>query len=85
VLASSRPVYCWGHKRIPKQKGITTYMLSPNRQRPMANAYYNAVFNTFRRSKNQFLYVVPPLVVAYLLMDWAEKRYVSSTPGIECS
>jgi ubiquinol-cytochrome c reductase subunit 8 len=27
-----------------------------------------------RRSRNQFLYVVPPLIAAYLLMGWAEER-----------
>lgn len=42
----------------------------------MAHAYYNAIFNTFRRSKNQVLYVVPPFVIAYFLMDWAEQRYI---------
>jgi ubiquinol-cytochrome c reductase subunit 8 len=40
----------------------------------MAHAYYNAVFNTFRRSRNQFLYVVPPFVAAYFVLDWAEKK-----------
>ncbi|SMY20203.1 unnamed protein product [Zymoseptoria tritici ST99CH_1A5] len=30
--------------------------------------------NTIRRSRNQFLYVVPPLVAAYWLMEWANER-----------
>ena len=71
-----RPVYCWGHKAIPKQTGIVTYALSPNRQRPLANAFYNAIFNTFRRSRAQFWYVVPPFVAAWWLLEWAEHEYV---------
>lgn len=42
----------------------------------MAHAYHSAVFNVFRRCKNQFLYVVPPLLLAYALMSWAEEKYV---------
>lgn len=61
---------------LPKQKGVVTYSLSPNRQQPLAHTAYNAIFNTARRSRNQFLYVVPPFVLAYLLMTWAEDRYV---------
>ncbi|EXJ88850.1 ubiquinol-cytochrome c reductase subunit 8 [Capronia epimyces CBS 606.96] len=68
------PVLCWGHKNVRKQAGVTTYTLSPNRQRPMAQAYHRAIFNTFRRSKAQFLYVAPPFIVAYLLMSWANQR-----------
>ena len=84
------PVYCWGHKRklfflnihqplkirigLPKQKGINSYLLSANAQRPFVHAFHNAIFNTFRRCKDQFLYVVPPFVIAYWIMQWAEKR-----------
>ncbi|SMQ46517.1 unnamed protein product [Zymoseptoria tritici ST99CH_3D1] len=45
-------VWCFGHKRIPRTKGTTTYAIAPNR----------------------FLYVVPPLVAAYWLMEWANER-----------
>ncbi|KIV96311.1 hypothetical protein PV10_00193 [Exophiala mesophila] len=78
-----RPVYCWGHKAIPKQTGIVTYALSPNRQRPLANAFYNAFFNTFRRSRAQFWYVVPPFVAAWWLLEWAEHEahFASSKEG----
>ncbi|EXJ73756.1 ubiquinol-cytochrome c reductase subunit 8 [Cladophialophora psammophila CBS 110553] len=69
-----KPVYCWGHKELPAQRGVVTYLVSPNRQNPLARALHNAVFNTFRRTKNQVLYWVPPFVVAYLLMDWANRR-----------
>lgn len=56
------------------QKGITTYALSANRQRPLAGTMHAAIFNTFRRFRQSVLYVVPPFVVGYMLMDWATKR-----------
>ncbi|EFE43884.1 hypothetical protein TRV_01325 [Trichophyton verrucosum HKI 0517] len=55
-------------------KGITTYSLSQNRQRPAAGMLYNAFFNTYRRAKAQVLYVLPPFIAAYALMDWATKK-----------
>lgn len=42
----------------------------------MAGAMRAAVFNTYRRCRSQFFYVVPPFVFAYFAMDWAEKKYV---------
>ncbi|KEF62335.1 UcrQ family protein, partial [Exophiala aquamarina CBS 119918] len=60
----------------PVQRGIITYRLSSNRLSPLAHAGHNAIFNTFRRSRSQFLYVVPPFLLAYGLMSWAEERYV---------
>lgn len=63
----------------PKQKGIVTYTLSANRQRPFAGAFRAAIFNTWRRFSAQVLYVAPPFIVAYAAMDWAIKRFVSST------
>ncbi|KAL8649496.1 MAG: hypothetical protein Q9210_004365, partial [Variospora velana] len=66
------------------QKGIITYALSSNRQKPFAGASRSAVFNTYRRSKGQFLYVVPPFAAAYLLMNWAIEKYVSSIYIFAC-
>jgi len=66
----------WGSFGSPPQKGITTYTLSANRQRPLAGTMHAAVFNSWRRFKGQVLYVAPPFVVAYLVMDWAVKEYV---------
>jgi len=57
-----------------KQKGITTYLLSPNRQKPFAGAAHNAVFNTWRRFKGSVLYWAPPFVLLYFALDWANKR-----------
>jgi hypothetical protein len=53
-------------------------MLSSNRLNPMAHTLHNAVFNTCRRSRNQVLYWGPAFVMAYLLMDWANRRSVFS-------
>ncbi len=60
----------------PPQKGIVTYALSGNRQRPLAGALNAAIFNTYRRTKAQILYWAPPMIIAYLAMDWAVKKYV---------
>jgi len=68
------PVLCWGHGRLPKEKGIVTYTLSSNRQNPLAGAAHNAVFNTARRVRGQVLYVAPPFIAAYLLMSWMEEK-----------
>ena len=44
----------------PKQKGITSYAVSPYAQKPLQGIFHNAVFNSFRRFKSQFLYVLIP-------------------------
>ena len=67
----------WGNMGSQTQKGIVTYALSANRQKPLGGAGHAAIFNTWRRSRNQMLYVVPPFVIAYLAMDWATQRYVT--------
>lgn len=56
------------------QKGIVTYGLAPNRQNPFAGAAHAAIFNTWRRASAQILYVVPPFVAAYYIMNWATER-----------
>jgi ubiquinol-cytochrome c reductase subunit 8 len=61
----------WGSFGGLPQKGITTYALSSNRQRPLAGTAYNAVFNTWRRFKGSILYVAPPFVLYYFVMNWA--------------
>ncbi|EMD90272.1 hypothetical protein COCC4DRAFT_127853 [Bipolaris maydis ATCC 48331] len=64
-------------------KGIVTYQLSPNRQRPMAHFLSKGFWNVVRRSKNQVLYIVPPLVLGYGAMQWAIERneFLNSKPG----
>ena len=50
--------------------------MSPNRLRPLAGAPHAAVFNTFRRTRHQILYWLPPLLLGYAAMNWAIERYV---------
>ncbi|CEP64441.1 ubiquinol--cytochrome-c reductase subunit 8 LALA0_S11e04170g [Lachancea lanzarotensis] len=50
----------WGSIGSPKQKGVTSYSVSPYAQKPLNGIYYNAVFNTFRRVRSQFLYIAIP-------------------------
>ncbi|KAI9884535.1 MAG: Prohibitin-1, subunit of the prohibitin complex (Phb1p-Phb2p) [Watsoniomyces obsoletus] len=73
----------WGDLGSAPQKGIVTYALSANRQRPMAGVLNAAVFNSWRRFRNQVLYFAPPLIAAYLAMDWAIARneYLNSKAG----
>ena len=65
----------WGNLGSATQKGITTYSISPNRQRPLAGTAHAAVFNVFRRTRHQILFWLPPLVLAYAAMDWATEKY----------
>jgi hypothetical protein len=65
-----------------KQRGIIYYGLSSNAQRPLAGTLNAAIFNSARRVGAQVLYFLPPLVVAYVAMDWAIERYGS--PGQRC-
>ncbi|KAH8679525.1 UcrQ family-domain-containing protein [Tricladium varicosporioides] len=83
VEPGSSPVLCWGHNRIPKQKGVITYSLASNSQRPLAGAMHNAIFNTARRVRGQWLYVAPPFIAAYFLLEWMEKKnkFLNSKEG----
>ena len=56
------------------QKGIASYALSANRQRPLAGTLNAAIFNTWRRFSHQVLYFAPPLIIAYVTMSWAIER-----------
>jgi ubiquinol-cytochrome c reductase subunit 8 len=55
-------------------KGVVTYALSPNRQRPMATFIGKGFWNVVRRSRNQVLYFIPPLAIAYGTMQWAIEK-----------
>lgn len=59
------------------QKGIVSYAISANRQRPLAGTLNAAIFNSWRRFRAQALYFIPPFAVAYLAMDWAIQKYGS--------
>ncbi|KAI4142290.1 MAG: hypothetical protein L6R39_005001 [Caloplaca ligustica] len=73
----------WGNFGSPTQRGIITYALSANRQKPFAGAMHSAIFNTYRRCKAQFLFVVPPFAGAYMLMNWAVEKneFLNSKEG----
>ncbi|KAH8171401.1 ucrQ family protein [Sarocladium implicatum] len=73
----------WGTFGGAKQKGIVYYGLSANRQNPFAGAGHDAVFNVFRRTKNQIFFWLPPLVAGYYLIQWANERneYLNSKAG----
>ncbi|KAK1770912.1 cytochrome b-c1 complex subunit 8 [Phialemonium atrogriseum] len=73
----------WGEFGGRPQKGIITYGLSPNRQNPFAGAAHDAIFNTWRRASAQVLYIAPPFIAAYYLMNWATERneYLNSKAG----
>ncbi|KAF4307629.1 UcrQ [Botryosphaeria dothidea] len=64
----------WGSLGSPAQKGVTTYALSNNRQKPLGGAFHNAIFNTFRRTRQQILFWAPPLIAGYSLMQWAIEK-----------
>ncbi|ERF76878.1 hypothetical protein EPUS_02589 [Endocarpon pusillum Z07020] len=74
------------HRALPgsqPQKGVTSYTLSPNRQRPLGGAFHAAIFNTTRRTKDQILFWLAPMVIGYAVMDWAiqKNEYYNSKPG----
>ncbi|EMR65721.1 ubiquinol--cytochrome-c reductase subunit 8 [Eutypa lata] len=73
----------WGHFGGMKQRGIISYAMSPNRQNPLAGAAHAAVFNSWRRFRNQVLYWAPPMVFFYYTMEWAIERneYLNSKAG----
>ncbi|EAU36729.1 conserved hypothetical protein [Aspergillus terreus NIH2624] len=56
---------------------VVTYVRSPNRLRPLAGCLHAAIFNVARRCRQQALYVVPPFIVAYVALLWADERQYS--------
>lgn len=73
----------WGNFGGLPQKGIASYTLAGNQQKPTAGIVHAAIFNSWRRFKGNVLYVVPPFVAYYFIMDWAEKRCVIHNPPDE--
>ncbi|CAG8953059.1 hypothetical protein HYFRA_00003253 [Hymenoscyphus fraxineus] len=70
--------------RSQPQRGVITYALSNNAQRPLAGTLNAAIFNTFRRFSGQVFYFAPPMIVGYFAMSWAIERneYLNSKAGI---
>jgi hypothetical protein len=60
-----------------KQKGIVSYGVAPNRQNPLAGAFHDAIFNTWRRFRNQVVYFAPPFIAGYYVLNWAIERYAT--------
>ncbi|RKF74975.1 Cytochrome b-c1 complex subunit 8 [Golovinomyces cichoracearum] len=73
----------WGNFGLQKQKGVASYALSANQQRPLAGAFHAAIFNTWRRFSAQVLYIAPPFIIAYTTLQWAIERneYLNSKQG----
>ncbi|KAJ2956308.1 hypothetical protein NQZ79_g7827 [Umbelopsis isabellina] len=65
----------WGNMGGPKQKGITTYAISPFQQKPFAGVARAAVFNTARRVTSQIPYVGVALGLGYGIYAWASARH----------
>jgi ubiquinol-cytochrome c reductase subunit 8 len=47
----------------------------------MATFIGKGFWNVMRRSRNQVLYFIPPLAIAYGCMQWAIERYVYMKKG----
>lgn len=62
----------WGNMGSPKQKYITMYTVSPYATKPLKGNLHNAIFNVYRRVKNQALYVIIPGVIVWNV--WAKAR-----------
>ncbi|KAK4237779.1 cytochrome b-c1 complex subunit 8 [Achaetomium macrosporum] len=73
----------WGNFGSLKQKGIVSYGIAPNRQNPLAGAFHDAIFNTWRRFRNQVIYFAPPMIAGYYVLNWAIERneYLNSKAG----
>ncbi|KAL2118582.1 hypothetical protein VTJ04DRAFT_8242 [Mycothermus thermophilus] len=73
----------WGDFGGLKQRGIISYGIAPNRQNPLAGAFHDAIFNTWRRFSSQVLYVAPPIIAGYYAINWAVERnhYLNSKQG----
>ncbi|VVT56626.1 uncharacterized protein SAPINGB_P005184 [Magnusiomyces paraingens] len=57
----------WGSIGSPPQKGIARYAVSAGSQKLFHHAFHNAIFNTFRRVKNQIFFVVFPVSIYYYI------------------
>ncbi|CAO3660119.1 unnamed protein product [Umbelopsis ramanniana] len=65
----------WGSMGGPKQKGITTYSLSPFEQKPFAGVSRAMIFNTSRRVSAQIPYIGVAFGIGYGIYTWANARH----------
>lgn len=47
----------------------------------MANFISKGFWNVVRRSRNQVLFFIPPLIAGYAAMEWAIERLVADAHG----
>ncbi|XP_023026043.1 cytochrome b-c1 complex subunit 8 [Leptinotarsa decemlineata] len=64
-----------GFGQLFKLRGIITYRISPFEQKAFAGVISHGFPNTIRRISENILYIVPPLGLAYLIYDQAEKEH----------
>ncbi|CAY68154.1 Subunit 8 of ubiquinol cytochrome-c reductase complex [Komagataella phaffii GS115] len=62
----------WGFIGSPKQKNVTTYTISPYVGSPLKGSSERAIFNVWRRTKAQALYVIIPGIIVWNV--WAQAR-----------
>ncbi|EGO01034.1 hypothetical protein SERLA73DRAFT_134218 [Serpula lacrymans var. lacrymans S7.3] len=79
VLSSDMPgpkVYnpWWGDTSNMKMKGVTTYSLSPFRQRATKNMFSGWLFNGYKRLASQMPYWIVPFAAGYGIYSWAKSR-----------
>lgn len=75
----------WGSLGSPKQKYVNIYTVSPYATRPLKGALHNSIFNTFRRFKNQVLYVAIPAAIVWTINSKATEynEYLYTKAGRE--
>ena len=84
-LTHDRYLGGWGDLGSQPQKGIIHYGLAHNRMNPLAGTGSAAIFNTFRRTRNQILYWAVPLLIGYEIMQWSIERCVRlKMTGVQC-
>ena len=67
-----------GFGELYKLRGIITIRLSPFEQKAFSGFFSKGIPNTIRRIREEFLYVVPPLLLGYVVYDQAEKAHLQT-------
>ncbi|KAM8974037.1 cytochrome b-c1 complex subunit 8 [Pelodytes ibericus] len=60
---------------LAKVRHVISYSLSPFEQRAFPSFVSKGIPNVWRRFSDQFLYVAPPFIIAYLSYTWANKKH----------
>ncbi|PWN89663.1 putative ubiquinol-cytochrome c reductase complex 11 kda protein [Acaromyces ingoldii] len=73
----------WGSMGGPKQKGITSYTVSPFQQNAMHGAFRNYAFYGYKRIVAQAPYFAIPFAIGYGIYSWGSKRnaFLNSKEG----